>query len=118
MVLRTKLVIATSLPAALALACYYLSAVTDGPDSLFLFRSALLLTFAAAWGGRVTWLGHRVHQEARANEERAVALTSRLRDLERSHEDLRTEVQARLAVREWRRAVGARPIRLVDPRDN
>lgn len=90
-------------------------AYADGREFWWV-RMAITFVIAGVLIGRTTWLGCQHRQLVARNrvlEERDADLSKRLRLVEKQQAELRQDVQARLAVKQWRRAFGDQPMRLV-----
>lgn len=114
--LRTKLYLALSLPAGLALAMFYAATLVEGGDAKWLFRMGLTFTVVAYVLGRMVWLAHRNN----VLEDRTDNLARRLRELENELQTVRTEVDSHLIVKAWRQAMGGTrdTIRLLRSEEN
>jgi septal ring factor EnvC (AmiA/AmiB activator) len=136
MALRTKLYFVASLPAALSMATFYLSATVDGGDAAFLYRLGLTFAIAGFLFCLVTWDIHRVTElreelaftnarlaaaEKRADDadERAAAAEERMAKLEARLSKIEEDLECRrLAKRLWTGADDDQLRNLLQPEDN
>lgn len=125
--LRVCLLCTVSLPSGLGLASWFLASIHYGQDAKELFRWGVVFLGIAVISGSVAWL--RTNREERRYEDdihhledEVTHLAHKIGDLAVDQTDIRHDVNARLAAREWRRACEdtsrIRRLHLLRPEEN
>jgi hypothetical protein len=122
MALSAKMIRALALPVSVSLFSFLAAAATEGATATWWAGITIMLVVTGVLIGRTTWLAHQHQMLAHRNrllENRDKTLSKRIRALEKQHIALQRDVQARLVVREWRRAFPGEHIRLAPvPEEN